>query len=142
MGTSYYLRPGPLGGEELHIGKSSGGWCFSLHVIPEEGLNSLEDWKRRFKRNPFSTVRDEYGRAVSKAEMLSIITERKCDKDWDDEWWNYSILGRPSPYSSEADFHRKNGSLRGPNGLLRHQIGRFCVGHGEGTWDLIQGDFS
>lgn len=27
--------------------------------------------------------------------------------------------------------------------MLRHAIdGKFCIGHGKGTWDLIQGDFS
>ncbi len=30
-----------------------------------------------------------------------------------------------------------------PHGLSRHDIdGRFCIGHGEGTWDYMLGEFS
>ena len=36
------------GNDVLHIGKSSSGWCFSLHVIPEQGINSLQDWVKLF----------------------------------------------------------------------------------------------
>ena len=47
MGTNYYLHKKPpceaCGHEPapLHIGKSSGGWCFSLHVIPEIALTGV-----------------------------------------------------------------------------------------------------
>lgn len=50
MGTNYYLHTKPdceccgRGFEPLHIGKSSGGWCFSLHVMPEDNINTLDDW--------------------------------------------------------------------------------------------------
>ena len=62
MGTNYYLtedceccgRAFP----DLHIGKSSGGWCFSLHVIPSEGLNSLDEWESRFS---CGVITNEYG---------------------------------------------------------------------------------
>ena len=31
----------------------------------------------------------------------------------------------------------------GPNGLVRAKInGVHCIGHGEGTWDYITGEFS
>ena len=33
-------------------------------------------------------------------------------------------------------------AIPGPNGLLRHRIGEHCIGHGDGTWDLIRGEFS
>jgi len=52
MGTNYYLYPASpckacgRSYEAKHIGKSSAGWCFLLHVIPEEGINDLEDWKK------------------------------------------------------------------------------------------------
>jgi hypothetical protein len=41
-----------------------------------------------------------------------------------------------------SSFHRDNESVEGPNGLLRAAIGGSCIGHGEGTWDLITGEFS
>lgn len=70
MGTNYYLKPKPCEccgrtDEGLHIGKSSAGWCFSLHVIPEEGINGLDDWKSRFDE-PGVQIVNEYGEVVSK----------------------------------------------------------------------------
>ena len=115
MGTNYFYSPRPPCAEcgrhfdELHIGKSSGGWCFALHVIPDEGINSLDDWKARFAL-PGSSIQNEYGDVTTVEEMLSIITERE-----------------------------RQGRLP-----LRHDPvdGRHCIGHGEGTWDLIAGEFS
>ena len=76
MGTNYYLIKNPCSycgraeGRE-HIGKSSAGWCFSLHVTEE--IRGLEDWKRHFNEN---RIEDEYGQIVSTQRMLEIITER------------------------------------------------------------------
>lgn len=67
MGTNYYLRKkdykdnrfdrSDLG---LHIGMSSYGWSFLLHVVPGIAEN-LEDWKALWSCRPFVIV-DEYGR--------------------------------------------------------------------------------
>lgn len=81
MGTNYYLHEKPACEccgreyEALHIGKSSGGWCFSLHVIPEVGINSLDDWRARWSA-PGVHIQDEYGSRIEAAEMEAIITER------------------------------------------------------------------
>lgn len=152
MGTNYYWhatapppppQPCVTCGHEpdyeapsgLHIGKSSAGWCFSLHVIPEEGISTLADWTERFNREG-SVIVDEYGRVQTVAEMLATITERS-GRDFEGRTWaGYG-------YADESDFHRKNNSQRGPNGLLRHALNhRSHVGHGEGTYDYIAGDFS
>jgi hypothetical protein len=147
MGTNFYLHPRadceccgrPF--EPLHIGKSSSGWCFSLHVIPEDGINSLDDWRERWSRRS-AFIRNEYGDTVTAEQMESIITMRSQSKpntSWDSNWWD-SRFGR---YLSEEDFHRHNHSERGPNFLLRHRIdGRHCIGHGPGTYDYIAGEFS
>ena len=81
MGTNYYLRKKNYKDNRfdrsdigLHIGKSSYGWSFSLHVIPGIAEN-LEDWEVLWSSRPFVIV-DEYGNKVSKEEMLSIVTER------------------------------------------------------------------
>jgi hypothetical protein len=134
MGTNYYLTTEE--GEELHIGKSSVGWCFSLHVIPERGIDTLAEWKYLWFRAG-SQIRDEYNREIAIFEMDKIVAGRGWDRDWDDtKWWRALT-------HSEEEFHRRNCSERGPNGLLRHQLdGRHCVGHGEGTWDYIAGEFS
>lgn len=148
MGTNYTLYRTPLKrceccghieepsfDNQLHIGKSSGGWVFSLHVIPELGIHDLPDWVPLFEQG---TIKDEYGAVVTPEEMMKIITERSWPhRNWEtDDWHCYRA------YRDEADFHQKNHSLRGPNGLLRHQLGRWCTKHGEGTWDCIPGDFS
>lgn len=85
MGTNYYLRTGKKitktcdcgfeheMDEELHIGKSSCGWKFVLHTIPERGINELEDWKELFKTGK---IFDEYDREVSIEDMLDCILNR------------------------------------------------------------------
>lgn len=142
MGTNYYLHAKPdceccgRPFEPLHIGKSSGGWCFSLHVMPDDGINDLDDWLSLLAK-PGAFVRNEYGEKVSREELLEIITQRSwANGTFDDRRW----FG----YFSEADFHHRNYSERGPNGLLRHSMreGGHCVAHGAGTWDCIVGEFS
>lgn len=109
MGTNYYLLKNvcPTCGrpeERLHIGKSSVGWAFGLHVIPEEGIKTLDDWLPLMDAG---VIEDEYGTRIDKAAMLSYITNRSH-----------------------------------PRGLSRHEIDkRFCVGHGDGTWDYLVGEF-
>lgn len=113
MGTNYYLHTKPACEccgrpyEPLHIGKSSYGWRFALHVIPEMNLNSLDDWKKLWNI-PGSVICDEYGNDFSAFHMEDIITNR------------------------ELSDGRK---------LRRHKDGH-CMGHGEGSWDYIVGEFS
>lgn len=141
MGTNYYIatmaRCGKCGeecGHELdrrHIGKSSMGWCFALRVYPEDGINSLDDWRPLIER---AAVFDEYGGAVTPEVMLQTITQRGTGR---------SREKTPFMYSSWADFHNKNHSTDGPNGLVRARVdGRHCIGHGDGTYDYIAGEFS
>lgn len=136
MGTNYYQHGNVCercgrGDAPRHIGKSSWGWCFSLHVYPEDGINSLEDWKRILK-GPGTFIEDEYGIKISLQCLLKVITEREL-----------ASANRAYGYSSVAEFHELNHSEDGPNGLFRHRLDeQRCIGHGEGTWDLIVGYFS
>ena len=133
MGTNYYMRKGewlpesdwdhPLNGliredtgrpASIHIGKSSGGWCFSLHVMPAKGIHNLQDWQALVDRLLAEgwRIEDEYRDAVTTEELWSIV-ERK---GWD--------AGRQRP-------------------LKRHDVdGDHCIGHGEGLYDYVVGDFS
>lgn len=83
MGTNYYLHQKPdceccgRPFEPLHIGKSSGGWCFALHVMPEDNINTLDDWRELWIK-PGTFIRNEYGENVLIDDMESIITERTC----------------------------------------------------------------
>lgn len=123
MGTNFYLHKPSKSkcnhcGHDpelkiLHIGKSSFGWRFALHVIPEEGINSLEDWKREWSAEG-SFIKNEYEETISVEKMLDTITNRKS--------------GRFSPEGMEPQFHE-----------LDRQ---YCLGHGEGSWDYMVGEFS
>ncbi len=135
MGTNYYLHRNVCphcgrGDDPLHIGKSSAGWCFSLHVIPESNIHDLDGWEREWL---LGVIEDEYGEEISPGDMRQIIMARAA-RPFNEKQW----LG----YRDEADFHKQNYSERGPVGLLRHKIGRYCLKHGAGTWDCILGEFS
>ena len=137
MGTNYYLEaqsPCECCGrpyQALHIGKSSAGWCFSLHVIPEEGIKTLDDWKKKWEGK---RIFNEYDDDVPPEEMLDTITNRA---------WKNGFRKIPFGYADWESFHIDNHSEPGPNGLLRHRLSdHHCIGHGEGTWDYIIGDFS
>lgn len=136
MGTNYYFQqhhfedtPNPH--PKLHIGKSSGGWCFQLHIIPELGLGDWVDWHDYIRRSYDHHIADEHGEYVSIAELWYIVTQRR-------------VKSRPqlSP-ALESDFLIGSHAEWGPNNLLRSRIGAGgCIGHGSGTWDLIAGAFS
>lgn len=134
MGMNFYLHdePCPHCGHEappLHIGKSSGGWYFALHVIPEAGLNDLEDWRALWSM-PGKIIRNEDGDVVSPLGMLERIVARS---------WPVAP-GTPPRSATEM---RRNYAEEGEMGLLRSIVdGVHCVGHGMGTWDLCAGDFS
>ncbi len=131
MGTNYYLYEKPAcpccerDFERLHIGKSSGGWCFALHVIPEMGIDDLPGWEKRWNE-PEAIIKDEYERVIHPEEMISIITIR--------------IRGEGRDLSSK--WLQENYAEKGLNNLVRSKIdGVHCIGHGDGTWDLIVGIF-
>lgn len=128
MGTNYYLHynacPTCKRGDERHIGKSSAGWCFSLRVYPEDGISTLDDWKREFARSD-TAIRTEYDTHIAPGVMVDHIVNR--------EW----------PHPRDPKFFVENHAVPGPAGLARHKIdGSHCVGHGEGTWDYFKGEFS
>lgn len=140
MSTNYYLHTGekcPTCGHEIdpiHIGKSSAGWCFLLHIYPEKGINKLEDWRKLWNKEG-CYIEDEDGQDISIRSMEKKITDRSTTP-WGDKIW---VIGEGMRgYSSEQEFHLANHSERGPNGLARCK--RRCGDEG-GTWDLLKGDW-
>jgi len=138
MGTNYYsVKKGveemdsdsfwALRGSEhcLHIGKSSGGWCFSLHVIPELNIHDLPGWVP-YLLDQDRVIVDEYREVVTYEHLLSIITDRRREK----------------PCTWTQEMYDKNYAEPGPNNLARHSLGRECTRQGAGTWDCIEGEFS
>ena len=141
MGTNYYLEaqpPCPHCGrpyESRHIGKSSAGWCFALHVYPDEGICNLDDWKQEWEGK---RIVDEYGREITTDELLSLIDRRgRLSRTWEGPI--------PTGYRDWSDFHKQNRSESGPYGLLQPIPKCYgVVGYGEdgGTWYYVKGEFS
>ena len=139
MGTNYYLHKDVClccnrAAEIAHIGKSSGGWCFLLHCDPQGDVESIPrdlagcifKWSQ-----PNCKILDEDQVQVPPEEMLEIIADRR---------------GTPKilhGYKNWEQFHAENDSQDGPRCLLRHRLDpRFCYAHGDGTYDLVTGEFS
>lgn len=133
MGTNYYFESDklPFENTKMHIGKSSGGWCFFLRVYPNLGINDLKDWEHIFNLN-IGKISDEYDRDISPEEMAKEIKER---------FWN-------NPPKQDPKFYHRNFAVPGPKGLTRSIIdGNHCIGWGNNndinsTWDLFINDFS
>lgn len=101
MGTNYYIKTGRkvkkvcnlghehLEDEELHIGKNSYGWMFTLQIFPEIGINELKDWTPILKSGK---IKNEYGEEISYEEMRSIILKK----------------GRHEPFVKLSPSERKN----------------------------------
>lgn len=133
MGTNYYLHAPKCfhcGKEEeppIHLGKSSGGWCFSLHVVPKEGICDWQDVQALIEDKLCKEwcIKNEYGDQISLVDFIKTVTERSHSRRW-----NYQLL-------------LANHAIQGPNNLARHVIDHWhCIGHGEGTYDYIIGEFS
>lgn len=135
MGTNYYLvkpesEPCPHCGrtdpeERLHIGKSSAGWCFALHVEPDDRTHpqTLGQWVVRWSK-PGVHIEDEYGERVTPEQMRVVVMERE----------------RERPVGPNFNW-TANDAEPAPGNLIRARVGEHCVGHGSGTWDLIPGWF-
>lgn len=91
MGINYYCETGRMlevecdcgfrhmMPETLHIGKSSHGWKFALHAIPEKGLECWKDWEvvlRDAKR-----IFDEDGDDVTFEDMRETVLHRAMELD-------------------------------------------------------------
>jgi len=131
MGTNYYLESNVCphcerSDEKIHIGKSSGGWCFMLQVLPDLMLNTLDDWEQAWSK-PNTRITNDEGCVVTPEKMIEIITNRS---------WKGQVR--------TAEFLRQNHAIEGPNNLLRFKVSEenHCIGHGAGTWDYVTGYFS
>lgn len=86
MGTNYYIRhkdetKNEIFGE-VHLGKSSYGWYFNLHVYPDRGISNFTDWKDiLLKMDDDLEIVDECGRSLEVGEFLDIVTNRSREND-------------------------------------------------------------
>lgn len=143
MGTNYYIKPNKechfcrCFGEELHIGRSSNGWCFALRVYPDRDINNLNAWKELLKLYS-SSIYDEYGDPITFEGLIHMIEDRRGGIKFDEPY----IENMLDSYSSWYEFHAGNNSAPSSYGLLRRRLGGIVVAHGEGPWDLLEGNFS
>lgn len=144
LGCNYYLKEmikppceccgRPFERTTRHIGKSSVGWCFLLHVYPNEGIRYLQDWLPLLSQ-PGYVIEDEYGTVVEPDEILAVIERRGQSRP--------ERTMPPPGYPSLTSFYRANYAQPGPRGFLRAQLLEgHCIGHGDGAWDYIIGEFS
>ncbi|HEX9719382.1 MAG TPA: hypothetical protein VGA59_06580 [Ramlibacter sp.] len=120
-GNYFLTLPGRA--EPLHIGKSSAGWRFKLHVEPGRGIEGLADWEALWRQRG-AAISHAGGAALLAEDMRRIIAERRHGGR---EWTRERLA--------------MHGGEPGPNGLARHRVGGQCVGHGDGTFDLFEGFF-
>ena len=139
MGTNYYLETqAPCeccgrGYEQKHIGKHSVGWCFSLHIYPDDGIYDLDDWEVEWEDR---RIFNEYGEEIPHERMIAWITKLSAPRIKESNLAFHGI-------KTIEEFLDLNHAELGPNNLLRSKVdGVRCVGHGKGTWDLLVGDFS
>lgn len=155
MGTNYYLVYNetiddtcPCCGheivkkKELHLGKSSSGWAFTLHVYPEQGIHTWGDvlYEILQATGKGGWIKDEYGTEVEIEMFVDIVTERSSRYTLE-----HSIAiatAYNTRYKDVDDYLKRNNAVAGPNNLLRHRIDRYCIGHGDGTYDYCVGEFS
>ena len=58
---------------ELHIGKSSFGWHFSLCIYPILNIYTLKDWEKLFNNQDDYVIIDEEDRVINPGDMLDTI---------------------------------------------------------------------
>lgn len=143
MGTNYYVSTAPCEHcgvskyDNLHIGKSSAGWAFMLHVYPALGISSFRDWMKILSADK-TIIRDEYDNYVSFSEMVQCIVSRINLFPMTD------AKARLEGYMDLQTFLDRNGAeLDEEYGLLRARVdGTHCIKRGSGPYDYFVGDFS
>lgn len=133
------------------IGEHNSGWCFGLHVYPDQHIKTLNDWIEIFNlldvKNESIVYVEDNGNEINECR-IDIYNLKSVIKD------GYSLESPKkifndckfikSFYRDYEDFLNRNNLIEGPNNLLRRRIdGNYCIGHGEGNFafDYINGNF-
>jgi len=88
MGTNYYAveKSYKYNRNEIHIGKSSGGWKFLFHSCDEfRTFPQFKHWLEECVDTEKYLIFNEYGENVSKDELLELI-ESKQKTDSPDQY--------------------------------------------------------
>ena len=118
--------------QEVHIGKASMGWHFSLAIYPKYGINNFKDWEKLIL-DPDNIIKDECDRVITPQEMIDIITKRK-GFEWKDGMTDTDIAAYEKEYVKRLNdspifgyqypnydaFLGENSAERGNYLLLKH----------------------
>ena len=138
MGTNYYCETGRMLTvtcdcgfehqipESIHIGKNSWGWKFTLHGIPEKGLNDYKSWEKLL--DTCTRIFDEYGDAVPLDEMKEIILKKSTEPMTEER------------KQSMRESARKYGYVLDETCWL-FSVGDRIVGQ-DGNYSVMEGEFS
>lgn len=103
MGTNFYLNSKPCDHcglrkvNDLHIGKSSVGWVFTLRGYEQDEFSdlptpqTLDEWIALFN-DPQYEITDEYSRPLTTEQMLSRILEREARNPSSSYWLPYGVF--------------------------------------------------
>lgn len=85
MGTNYYWHKNTCpcckrSEEVVHIGKSSGGWPFNIHIYPEKDILSWKDWMGTFECES-GIIKDEYGGTITPQKLNELVEYKRMHKD-------------------------------------------------------------
>lgn len=105
MGTNFYALAdatcdNPEHTERLHIGKSSGGWKFGFHAIPERGLTSWAAWADFLAER---IIVNEYGEEMTLFEFTPTVEDRWVPPNLD------GLRCRVGLHGDDRDFHDDEG---------------------------------
>ena len=141
MSTEYYLNINVCAccgnaKEQLLIGTGSSGWYFALVSYSNENMPKiLADWDELFSK-PGNEIRNEYGDALSREDMLSIIKNGSSDTSPEERFAG----GITSKYISLDAYLKLNQAEIGSRNLLMRKIDDYCIAHGPDDlpYDLVK----
>lgn len=141
MGTNYYISHKDENlrkiFEDVHLGKNSYGWYFSLHVYPERGISSWKNWEHILENGRDLIIVDEYENTCSLDEFkLLLMKDRSSDKAVSIERLEQEIIDESPCCNVKLDRDRKL-LYQGASELIN------CLGPDQDVRaTLLTGDFS
>ena len=141
MGTNYYIRQKECQHchhrpDDIHIGKSSAGWVFALHV--DDQFKCLDDYINYVKDNDLK-IHNEYDEEIDVDSFKSICLDRGMSITIEQSTNCHNHLYKTT--LTVQQYLDRNHAVEGPRNLLRSKIDGHCIGY-DGDIDLIQSDFS
>lgn len=84
MGTNYYIRMNACphcgrGDEDLHIGKSSGGWKFLFAKQEKHDLTDSAKWMEFIKKSD-GKIYTEYSAPITAGDLIGLIIGKQNEK--------------------------------------------------------------